>query len=170
MIRYVVGNLLEANEDVIVHGVNARGAFGSGVAGAMAAAWPGAKDSYLKAYSSGLVKLGSVIWAGVGGGKIVGHAVTQPTYGRTGVHLSMSALRACMGAVANAARDGISELAPQGFRSLAMPKIGAGLAGGDWREIEPVIEEILGGVEIAIYVLSPREVPPWRAEAPARAP
>lgn len=169
MIRYVVGNLLEASEEVIVHGVNARGAFGSGVAGAMAAAWPEARESYLRAYSNGLVGLGRLIWAEVGGNRILAHAVTQPTYGRTGVHLSMPALKACMGALAAAAVVGTG-LAPNGFRSIAMPKIGAGLAGGDWREIEPVIEETLSDLDVAIYVLSPREIPAWRSEVPARAP
>jgi hypothetical protein len=36
--------------------------------------------------------------------------------------------------------------------SVAMPRIGTGLAGGDWKEIEPVIEETLGEQAIPVRV------------------
>jgi hypothetical protein len=39
--------------------------------------------------------------------------------------------------------------------SVAMPRIGCGLAGGDWKEVEPVIEETLGaqGIPVSVYDL-----------------
>lgn len=170
MIRYVVGNLLEASEDVVVHGVNVLGRFGKGVAGAMAEAWPEAKDSYLRAHTAGRLKLGTVVWADVGS-HIVGHAVTQPTIGRTGLHVSMSALTGCMGAIASAAVNGIPQTRlTSGFRSVAMPKIGAGLGGGDWQEIESAIESACTDLDIAIYVLAPKEIPAWRTDVSVRAP
>ncbi|MGY3581855.1 O-acetyl-ADP-ribose deacetylase (regulator of RNase III) [Bradyrhizobium sp. USDA 4341] len=171
-IRYVVGNLLEAREDVIVHGVNAIGRFGAGVAGAMATIWPGAKDSYLAAHASGRVKLGRVIWADVGD-RVIGHAVTQPTIGRTGLHVSREALVACMGEVGSASEQGIpGTRLTSGFQSVAMPRIGAGLGGGDWRQLEGAIEETFEGIcphlDVAIYVLAPQDVPSWRAVSDAR--
>lgn len=165
MIRYEVANLLQAGEDVVVHGVNARGAFGSGVAGAMAAAWPDARQSYVAAFAAGRIELGKVVWARLANGRVVGHAVTQPTYGRAGVHVSISALRSCMAEVAGAAAQGIPGVLP-GFRSVAMPRIGAGLGGGDWREIESVIEQACSELDIVFYVLSPGELPGWRPQPP----
>jgi O-acetyl-ADP-ribose deacetylase (regulator of RNase III) len=165
-IRYVVGNLLEAREDVIIHGVNALGRFGAGVAAAMAATWPAAKDSYLAAHAAGRVKLGRVIWADVGE-RMIGHAVTQPTIGRTGLHVSTEALTACMAEVAAASQTGIpGTRLTSGFRSIAMPRIGAGLGGGNWQQLETLIEEAIEGrqpdLDVAIYVLAPRDIPSWR--------
>jgi O-acetyl-ADP-ribose deacetylase (regulator of RNase III) len=36
---------------------------------------------------------------------------------------------------------------------VAMPKIGAGLAGGDWNVIEKIIEEECKGVQPVVYYL-----------------
>ena len=41
----VKGDLLSVTEGVIAHGVNCRGAFGSGVAGAIARKFPWVRDS-----------------------------------------------------------------------------------------------------------------------------
>lgn len=37
--------------------------------------------------------------------------------------------------------------------SVHMPRIGCGLAGGRWEEIEPIIAEELAGIEVTIYDL-----------------
>jgi hypothetical protein len=39
-----------------------------------------------------------------------------------------------------------------------MPRIGCGLAGGQWEEIEPIIETTLGakGVAVTVYDLPPK--------------
>ena len=53
---------------------------------------------------------------------------------------------------------------------MAMPKIGAGLGGGDWQEIESAIESACTDLDIAIYVLAPKEIPAWRTDVSVRAP
>jgi O-acetyl-ADP-ribose deacetylase (regulator of RNase III) len=35
--------------------------------------------------------------------------------------------------------------------SVHMPRIGCGLAGGKWSEIEPIIERALEGVDVYVY-------------------
>lgn len=153
-ITYVEGNLLESDEDVILHGCNARGAFGAGFAGGLKKVHPAAQRAYSEAHSRGGLILGSVIWA-QSGDVLVGNCITQPTFGRDGrLHLSYPALRSCMAAVARAAENGVpGSRFPEGFGRVAMPAIGTGLAGGDWRRVGEIVADELGGLEIAVYTL-----------------
>jgi O-acetyl-ADP-ribose deacetylase (regulator of RNase III) len=43
--------------------------------------------------------------------------------------------------------------------SIGLPKMGAGIAGGDWNVIEQIIEEELTNVDVTIYVLNHDELP-----------
>jgi len=42
---------------------------------------------------------------------------------------------------------------------VGLPKIGAGLGGGDWSIISKIIEEELGEFDVTIYVLDEKEIP-----------
>lgn len=44
---------------------------------------------------------------------------------------------------------------------VGLPKLGAGLGGGSWRDIEKIIEETLAnrGFDVTIYVLNEKEIP-----------
>jgi O-acetyl-ADP-ribose deacetylase (regulator of RNase III) len=165
MIAYSVSSLLETDAQVVLHGVNARGKFGAGVAKVMAESWPRAKADYLKAYAAGLIRLGAVVWSEVGSGRVVGHMVTQEDYGRIPgrVYVDYGAIEGCMRKVAAAASEGVpNTMLASGFSSIAMPKFGAGLAGGDWRRIEEIVEGECGHLDVTVHVVSPQEVPPWR--------
>lgn len=35
--------------------------------------------------------------------------------------------------------------------TIAIPKIGAGLAGGDWETIRPILEEVFNDYDLTIY-------------------
>tara|TARA_R110001583_G_scaffold178508_2_gene334476 strand:+ start:5040 stop:5513 length:474 start_codon:yes stop_codon:yes gene_type:complete len=55
----------------------------------------------------------------------------------------------------DAVREGlekIGELAIRQVRSVHMPRIGCGLAGGTWDKIEPLIEQTLVSVGVDVYV------------------
>ncbi len=164
MIVYSVTSLLETDAPVVLHGVNARGAFGSGVAGAMARAWPSARADYLKAHAEGRVRLGEVVW-GAAGGRTVGHMVTQMDYGRAPgrVYVDYGAVEGCLRRVARAAAEGIAgTTVPEGFAAVSLPKVGAGLAGGDWRRIEEILERECGHLDVTVHVLTREEIPEWR--------
>ncbi len=47
----------------------------------------------------------------------------------------------------------VAEFAVRQSATVAMPRIGAGLAGGSWDEIEKIVEQTLGGVEVHVYDL-----------------
>jgi len=160
-IEYVEGDLIASGESLLAHGCNARGAFGSGFAGALRSRMPAAYDAYMDAHASGRLDLGSIVWARQGG-TIVANCITQPTYGRTGTHLDYGALRACMKSLNAAARDGIPGVGlPAGRPRVAMPTIGADRGGGDWVRIAAIIEdEITDALPVVYYLRTSGFRPP----------
>lgn len=163
-IRYVTGNLLSADETVIVHGCNARGAYASGVAGVIRREWPFAYDAYRKAYGDRKCDFfpGEVIWAfDVDGDmtRIVGNLITQHDYGQEPgrVYVSYDAVRMAFRTVNDfiaSTQDGIVQIAnitPLG--AVAMPLIGTKLGGGLWEIISEIIERESTCFEPVVYTL-----------------
>jgi O-acetyl-ADP-ribose deacetylase (regulator of RNase III) len=145
-VEYRQGDLIDCVESIIVHGCNARRAFNAGVARAIRQRFPFAYEAYLMAFDRGL-RLGEVIWAIriVDGERprIVGNAITQADFGnQPRQYVDYDAVRAAMRAVDNFilhAANGIAVL-PKPI-AVAMPRIGAGLGGGDWSVIVQIIED-----------------------------
>lgn len=155
-IEYVRGDLLESGEAVIAHGCNALGAFGSGFALAIRGKIPAAYVAYERAHRSGGLKLGTVVWAEHDSG-LVANCITQPTFGRRGLHLDYDALRSCMRIINEASRAG-----PRRFDRIAMPLIGADRGGGDWDLISGIIEQELVDVQPIVYILPGAKFQPPR--------
>lgn len=153
-IEYHEGDLIrDVAQTVIAHGCNAMGRFGSGFAGALNVSMPEARQAYLAGYEKGQVRLGNVIWAR-SRGRHVANCITQPSYGRTGLHLDYAALRACFRRLNAVGRDGDASIGlPRGFERIAMPLIGADRGGGDWSRISAIIEEELTEVAPVVYFL-----------------
>lgn len=141
-IEYRNGNLLDTDIKHILHGCNARGVMGSGVAKLIRQKWPKAYEDYAVVYNSVGLQLGSYITSTQPDGKIVINGITQETYGKTGVHISYWA-------IANIIRN----LNSDGIKYIAMPQIGAGLGGGDWRVIEAIIENESKRFQPVVYIL-----------------
>lgn len=165
MIVYSVSSLFASQAPVVLHGVNAMGKFGAGVAKVMAGTWPSARQDYLRAFSEGRIGLGRVVWSAIDARRTVGHLVTQQDFGRIPgrVYVDYGAVAECLRTVAEAAVRGVPGTpARDGFGAVALPKIGAGLAGGDWARIEEAVERECGHLDVTVHVLSPEEIPTWR--------
>jgi len=146
MIIYKKGDLLEATENIIAHGCNCSGGFGSGVAGQIAKKWPVAKDYYLASHVDGY-GLGSVQMVPIGTNKWVANCRTQKAYLPRGIcHADYSAIESAMMSLREYAETFNNS-------SIAIPKIGAGLAGGDWAIIERIINYIFDNYDITVYEL-----------------
>lgn len=148
MIIYKKGDLLESDADIIAHGCNAVGGFGSGVAGQIAKRYPRVKNAYMLRHREGGHELGEVqfVYAEPGSGQYIANCITQFNYLPRGVcHADYEAIRTAMTRVKNWAK-------PKNW-SIAIPKIGAGLAGGDWKIIEDILEEVFEDYEVTVYTL-----------------
>ena len=154
MIEYLKKDITTVTEGVIAHGVNCRGAMGSGVAGALRRKYPQIFPRYSNICKMYDVNpdwmLGMVDLVEVSSEPepilLVANCFTQVYYGRDGKRY----------ADAEAVRRSINT-AVQAAYGLAipfyMPKIGCGLGGLDWDgEIEPIVEEIANKYNTTIYV------------------
>lgn len=149
MIIYKKGDLLEAPEDIIAHGCNAVGGFGSGVAGQIAKKYPEAKYSYKNEHEYGSLQLGYIdvvtIRENLKVQKRIINCVTQQEYLPRGIcHANYDAINECMLKVKRYAKA-------MGNLSIAIPKIGCGLAGGDWQIVEKILEVVFYDYNITVY-------------------
>jgi O-acetyl-ADP-ribose deacetylase (regulator of RNase III) len=139
---YVRGDIIKAKEQVIAHGVNCKGAFGAGVARAIAKRWPGVKEEYKKHASPAALGTIQVVEQG---DKFIVNIFSQLTYGRTGRHVDYEAIG-----------KGFAELRDwmerAGIKEAAIPTIGAGLGGGDWSLIVKIIREVCAQSDIKFTV------------------
>jgi O-acetyl-ADP-ribose deacetylase (regulator of RNase III) len=146
VIVYRQGDILESDEKIIAHGVNCSGGFGSGFAKSVAARYPSVRESYLYKFNTKGWNLGEVqlLGLGDGSGREVANCATQQGYGKPtdGPYVSYPAIRQAI--------QNLVKSYPGGF---SMPKIGAGLAGGNWEIISQIIEEETGSIEVRVYIL-----------------
>ena len=155
-IIYKKGDLLQCEENIIVHGCNRQGVMGSGVAKLIKAKYPSAFDIYYEAVKSG-EHLGSSSFAAQDDGKLIINALTQEYYGRMEgvVYVDYVAIRAVMKDLNWFAEQVASEDQPHEgyYLAIAMPKIGAGLGGGSWDIIAHIIEEESTSFQPVVYTL-----------------
>lgn len=151
---YKFGNLVDADEDWIMHGCNSHGVMGSGVALAIRQKWPIAFETYRDAYERDGLTLGKNYYCMVEGNgvptKMIINAITQKDFGRDKKQfVDYDAIRSCVKEANHMGEIlcGIFNISPK----IALPKIGAGLGGGDWAIISKILEEEFTYLEAVIY-------------------
>lgn len=144
--EFVKGDLFSTDFEVIAHGCNCAGGFGAGVAAVIAKKYPHVKREFLKKHYSVGWKPGDVQLVPVGDKQVIANCGTQKHYLPRGKDLFEY----------EAFRIVCRQLKEHCLRTnsrLAFPKIGAGLAGGNWERILKVMEEELEGVTVRVYEL-----------------
>ena len=150
-IKEIQGDFFTNDAQMIVHGTNIRGVFGAGIAVPIKKKYPLNFKAYEFACIEG-VDLGEVIFNDEDDGTIIANALTQDLGKLTedGLPISYKAIRDCM-------RNVLSHAIDNNITTIAMPRIGAGLGGGDWDKIKTIIDEVFdevdGGIELIIYYL-----------------
>lgn len=132
-----VGDIFSVERGIIVHGCNAQGVMGSGIALQVKSRWPKCYEIY-RDYCDGeddkAALLGSVVPYAVPNKELVIiNAITQLNFGKDGKkYVSYSAVLEAFKTVAESAK--FSQL------PVHYPLIGAGLGGGDWSIISEIID------------------------------
>lgn len=142
-----VVKLQEANKPVIfVHGCNAQGVMGSGVASVVKKLWPFAFEKYRQEYVNFGLPLGEVVWAGATtGNMLVANAITQKNYGRDGgLYVDYDAVIVAMQAVAKYSKD--MDI------PVMFPMIGGGLGGGDVKRLTAIFQAVFHDVDATLYL------------------
>lgn len=143
---------------IIAHVCNDMGGFGAGFALAVARKWPQVAKDYRQLHREHGLQLGLVQMVRVHQRIVVANMVAQHGYKRSpdGVPLDYDALRKCL--------EGVVKAAIRNDCSIHMPRIGAGLAGGDWFRIADIIKETIcdRGLRVTVYDL-PKEADKWQS-------
>ncbi|MBU1566557.1 MAG: macro domain-containing protein [Proteobacteria bacterium] len=139
---------LEGRFDVIVHGCNCFCSMGGGIARAIQEKFPEAYSADLATIKGDQKKLGSFSFATInrnGREVTIVNGYTQFQYHGANVLVDYDAVRKLF---ANIKREFSG-------KRIGYPKIGAGLAGGDWQIIASIIDEELTGEDHSVVLYSP---------------
>lgn len=152
MIEEIQGDVFKAKEQVLIHGCNCHNAMGAGIAKKIREIYTGAWLVDQKTLWGDKNKLGTYsFWSGqhfcYNQNITVINLYSQYKYGHTEVYADYEAIRKGLETL---------EFVYRGA-SFAMPRIGAGLAGGDWATIKKIIKDVFTGYKknekIRIYYL-----------------
>ena len=139
----LVALALAGDFDVIVHGCNCFTTMGSGIAKQIRAVFPTAYNADCETKTGDRDKLGSCSVAEINVNDralIVVNAYTQFRYGAGQVHADYDAIRSCFKWIR----------LQYASKRIGFPRIGAGLAGGDWSVISEIIEQELDGMDATL--------------------
>lgn len=151
-ISYLVGDATAPETPgtrIIVHVCNDIGAWGRGFVMALSKRWSDPESQYKTWYRDRKTNdfdLGGIQFVQVEEDVWVANMIGQHGIRRTkqGPPIRYGAVEKCLGRLAKKA----VELEA----SVHLPRIGCGLAGGKWEEIEPIIDRQLCEKDIAVYV------------------
>ena len=139
---------LDGRFDVIVHGCNCQCAMGKGIALSIKQQFPEAYEADLRTPKGDRAKLGTISTAEVERPPArftVVNAYTQFHWRGEGLLADYDAIRSAFGVIKRQFAG----------RRIGYPKIGAGLAKGDWNTIAPIINEVLNGEDHTLVELVP---------------
>lgn len=145
-IQYIDGDMFKSDINYLAHGCNAQGVMGSGVAAIVRRDFTQAYDEYVARHKIKPWELGEVQFV-PSNGKVIINAITQKFFGRDGYRY------VSYDAVAEAMYEINARLKDHENPRLGMPKIGAGLGGGDWNVIASIIESELKDVQPTVFIL-----------------
>lgn len=147
--NYIKGSILDASQKYIAHGVNCQNKMGSGVARVLFEEYPIIKEEYHLAHEEFSTAkpeffLGSIEVFDIKKDLFGINCWTQLEYGYDGKkYVSYDAIHDCF-----------SQIKERGVKEVAIPKIGCGLAGGNWEIVSRIIDDATGDdLDVYVYYL-----------------
>jgi len=136
MIKIVDGDILNATEDILAHQVNCMGIMGSGIAKQIKDKYPDVFNQYRKFFvNNKFTALGKCQIVKAEENKYIANLFGQYKYGRDKQYTDYDALEEALVSLKISAKDH--------NKSVAIPfNIGCGLAGGSWKVVYKIIEEV----------------------------
>jgi len=153
MINYLVGDATEpvgGGLKFVVHICNDIGAWGAGFVTAISRKWLKPEIEYKNLYYDGKVKLGVIQEVEVAPDITVINMIAQKGIrsSLTSAPIRYDSLEECLYKV--------FLLAKERAATVHMPRIGCGLAGGNWETVEEIITRTMKDLEVYVYDLPKR--------------
>lgn len=159
MIEFKTGDILREDVEALVNTVNCVGVMGRGIALQFKHAFPANFKAYESACRREEVQPGRMLVFETGYLTNPKYIINFPTKrhwrGRSRMEDIDSGLRALA-----------EEVRARAIRSIAIPPLGSGLGGLDWKHVRPRVEATMGGIEnLRVIVFEPNEAPNGRSMA-----
>ena len=149
MINYIKDDVFKSKDQILIHGCNCFCVMGAGVALKVKQNYPRAYQVDQDTVSGQPSKLGDYSWSMQNHiyyphiTIIVINAYTQFGYSNKSQSVDYDAIRTVMSSINQNFPD----------ESISMPKIGAGLGGGDWDKISNIINSVFKTRDINVYFI-----------------
>jgi O-acetyl-ADP-ribose deacetylase (regulator of RNase III) len=146
LVELATGNLLEADTEALVNTVNEVGVMGKGIALMFRDRFPTSSRRYVDACRRGEVRVGRVL-----------PTETGELFPRWVIHFPTKRhwrSRSSLQWIKDGLRDLIDVVHRLEIRSIAIPPLGCGNGGLDWRDVRPLIErsaDAMSGVEVVVF-------------------
>jgi O-acetyl-ADP-ribose deacetylase (regulator of RNase III) len=166
MVEITSGNLLTAPVEALVNTVNTEGVMGKGIALQFKQAYPAMFKSYEAACKAKEVRLGHVYIYDLGG--LVGGPRWIINFPTKGHWKSKSRLVD----IETGLHDLVMQVRQLGIRSIAVPPLGCGFGGLEWKDVEPLIVNAFVSLpDVHVKIFTPSGAPlaatmPNRTERP----
>lgn len=148
--KYLKGNLLEANVEALVNTVNTVGIMGKGIALQFKERFPVNFKIYSKACKKGEVEVGKMLIVeetSLDGNQIIINFPTKTEWYKKSQYSYIE--------------EGLQDLAKvikeNNIKSIAIPPLGCGNGGLKWDQVKILIEKYLGQLNIDIQIFEPNE-------------
>ena len=147
MIRFTHGDIFAQPAEAIVNPVNCLGVAGAGLALQFRRRHPDAFLAYRRACAEGRLRPGRIFLFDTGRAtpRWIAHFPTKRHWRD----------RSAIGDIEAGLRGLAATLAGHGIRSIAIPPLGCGLGGLDWRAVRPLITACLEDLPVTVIVLEP---------------
>jgi O-acetyl-ADP-ribose deacetylase (regulator of RNase III) len=154
MLEYRTGNLLQSDAEALVNPVNCVGVMGRGLALQFKKAWPDNFTAYQAACRRGELQPGRMLVFETGQSANPKYLINFPTKRHWRDNSRMEDIDAGLAALAD-------EIRTRRICSVAVPALGSGLGGLDWRDVRTRIEAALGALrDVRVAVFEPRDAFP----------
>lgn len=130
--------------DALAHGCNCAGVMGGGIAWAFAQRYPGLREAYQRACADGGFRPGGFLAWELSAPPLIYNLATQPQPGRC----------ADLGAIRVAVQAMLADAQQRGLARVGMPRIGAGIGGLAWAEVEAAIRPLAERSPVELVVVS----------------
>jgi O-acetyl-ADP-ribose deacetylase (regulator of RNase III) len=133
MITLTKGNLIETDAEALVNSVNCEGYMGKGIALQFKKAFPEDFKAYKRACQAGEVQPGRMFIFATGSMMNPRYVINFPTKRKWRAKSRIEDIQAGLTAL-------VDEVRERGIASIAVPPLGCGLGGLNWRDVKPLIE------------------------------
>lgn len=152
-VEHGMGNLLKAKVDALVNTVNTVGVMGKGIALQFKQAFPDVFKSYKEACDAGEIVVGKV------------HVVNRPSPPRFVINFPTKKHwrnPSKIEYICDGLNDLVLSIPELGIKSIAIPPLGCGNGGLDWRAVRPLIVQAFEALpDIQVLLFDPHTTPSW---------